>query len=150
MLRLLCTIGLVALATGVSEETLAEAAAEERARREQAKRQGAPTKVITAEELASSSGRIANDPTVAAAATPEPALATPQAVAGGSVEAESAKLQERETFWRLETRRRQGEVARPNRRCSVPGGGPIPPTRARIGRRVPSRGAMNNDGPRPC
>jgi hypothetical protein len=99
----------VGLAAGVSAQGLGGAAAKERERREQVQRKGAPARVITADDLVNSNGRIANDPTIVPAATPPPAI--PGLMATGSLEAERAKQEQREAHWRQEAHRRRDELA---------------------------------------
>jgi hypothetical protein len=80
-------IGLVVLAADARAQGLGEAAERERQRQEKIRQGGAPAKVITAEELESNPGRLANDPSI------PPAVAA-QPVRGGSrrVSASDAKV----------------------------------------------------------
>jgi len=128
-LRFLAAAGVLALTSQVSGESLGDAAAREQARREAVRRKDGPAAVVHEEELKKTTGRIANDPTIAPAAK----LAPPPSMFRGSamllsdqdmarlgtpvtsyvVPAPGAQddIHQREAFWRAEAGRRRQEAA---------------------------------------
>jgi hypothetical protein len=104
VLRFAAVLALVALAADASAQSLGDAAAKERRRREGLQRKAAPARVVTEDELATTSGRIANDPTATPANAP---AADPSSSSAASVEAVRTADEHREVHWRLEARRRR-------------------------------------------
>src|SRR5688572_11583226 len=110
MTRALLTLTVAVLAGTVSAQSLGDAAAKERQRRErlQQKPTSAP-RVITAEGLAANKGRLANDPAAeAAAATSVAAAPSPTT---SSVDSDRSLQQGREHHWRQEAQRRREALA---------------------------------------
>ena len=106
----LAAAGLLAVASRVSGEGLGEVAARERERRTEAQRKTAPARVLTEEDLKTTTGRIANDPTIA----PLSGLVSEPAVAVGRRPKEGAEndLRLREAHWREVAQRRRREAER--------------------------------------
>ena len=111
MSRVYGAAALLLLAGTVSAQSLGEAAAKERRRRERVQEKSAPApRVITEDELAATKGRLANEPTDALANAPRaisvPNLPPPSSRTS-SVDAERALHSQREAHWRMEAQRRR-------------------------------------------
>ena len=114
MSRVFGAAAVLVLFTGtLSAQSLGEAAAKERQRRERVREKSARAPhVITDDELAANTGRVANESSAPPATAPQaitvPSLPTtsPSSPAS-SVEAERALQSEREAHWRMEAQRRR-------------------------------------------
>ena len=118
---------LILLAGTASAQTLGDAAAKERQRRERLQQKPTPApRVITEAELAANKGRLANEPAAPAATVSTPARRgsaddAPLALSiadvpspssrTSSVDAERARMETREVHWRQEAQRRRAALA---------------------------------------
>ena len=112
MSRVAAAVALVLVAGNVSAETLGEAAAKERQRRERQPQKATPApRVITEEELVANKGRLANEPAPDPAPPAEPVPNAPVVTSAAAVEAERTLQESREARWRLEAQRRREKLA---------------------------------------
>ncbi len=105
--HVLAAAALLAVASRVSGEGLGEVAAKERERRSAVQRKAAPARVLTEEDLKTTAGRLANDPTI----VPLSGLDSEPKGSAGRRPKEGAEddLRLRESHWREVAQRRRSD-----------------------------------------